>query len=478
VPFVNPRNTAAGSLKQLDARLVAERKLGIIFYGFGFLSGAEIRAHHEALEHLKLWGFPTHTKVWSAESVEEIITALHELDQIRDDFRYETDGAVVKVDDYEQRERLGFTSKAPRWAIAYKYPAERAETRLLSIEVQIGRSGKLTPVANLEPVFVSGTTVARATLHNGEEIKRKDIRIGDIVVIEKSGEIIPAVVEVVTARRTGEEKIFHMPRTCPSCGTPVSRVEGQVDLRCTNVECPEQVKRRLEHFAHKGAMDIEGLGIAMVAQLIEHGLVRRVDHIYRLREKDLEGLERMGKKSVANLLRAIESSKSQPFWRLLFGLGILHVGATAARELAEYFGNLDVLQNASLESLKKAPNTGEVVAQSIWEWFHNPDNVALIRALRDHGLNFGTTRSEQPKSDRLAGSTWVITGTLSEPREVLAEIIRSHGGKVAGTVSKKTDYLLVGEEAGSKLEKAKSLGVKTVSETEFRKLISSPSDLE
>ncbi len=449
MPFVNPRNAAAGSLKQLDARMVAERKLGIIFYGFGFLSNAEIKAHHEALEHLGRWGFPTHSKIWNAESAEEIITALRELDQIRDDFRYETDGAVVKVDDYQQRERLGFTSKAPRWAIAYKYQAERAETRLLSIEVQVGRSG-----------------------NNGEEIKRKDIRIGDIVIVEKSGEIIPAVVEVVTARRTGAEKIFQMPCTCPSCGTPVSRVEGQVDLRCTNVECPDQVKRRLEHFAHKGAMDIEGLGEAMVAQLVEHGLVRRVDHIYRLREQDLEGLERMGNKSVANLLRAIESSKSQPFWRLLFGLGILHVGATAARELAEYFGNLDALQKASLESLKKAPNTGEVVGQSIWEWFHNPDNMALIQALRDHGLNFGTREAELPKSDRLAGSTWVITGTLSEPREVLAELIRSHGGKVIGTVSKKTDYLLVGEEAGSKLEKAKSLGVKTLAEAEFRKLIS------
>lgn len=478
LPFANPRNAAAGSLKQLDARLVAKRKLGIIFYEFGFLSDTGIKAHHQALERLARWGFPTHSRIWNAESAEEVIIALRELDQIRDNFRYETDGAVVKVDDYEQRERLGFTSKAPRWAIAYKYQAERAETRLLSIEVQVGRSGKLTPVANLEPVFVSGTTVARATLHNGEEIKRKDIRIGDIVVIEKSGEIIPAVVEVVTSRRTGSEKIFHMPHTCPSCGKPVSRLEGQIDLRCTNVECPEQVKRRLEHFAHKGAMDIEGLGVAMVAQLVEHGLVRRVDHIYRLRQQDLEGLERMGKKSVENLLRAIESSKSQPFWRLLFGLGILHVGATAARELAEYFGNLDALQNASSESLKKAPNTGEVVAQSIWEWFRHPDNAALIEALRSHGLNFGTKETEQSKSDRLAGSTWVITGTLSEPRETLAELIRSHGGKITNTVSRKTDYVLVGEEAGSKLEKARSLGVTTVSEAEFRKLISSPSGLE
>jgi DNA ligase (NAD+) len=471
--FVNPRNTAAGTLKQLDSRIVAERKLGIIFYGFGLVSDTELKAHHEALARLKKWGFPTHSKIWTAESTDEIIIALRELDKIRNDFRYETDGAVVKVDDYGQRERLGFTSKAPRWAIAYKYQAERAETRLLSIEVQVGRSGKLTPVANLEPVFVSGTTVARATLHNGEEIKRKDIRIGDIVVIEKSGEIIPAVVEVVVARRTGREKPFQMPSKCPSCGEPVSRTEGQIDLRCTNVECPEQVKRRLEHFAHKGALDIEGLGIAMVAQLVERGLVRRVDHIYRLRAEDLAALERMGEKSVSNLLEAIESSKSRPFWRLLFGLGILHVGATAARELAEYFGNLDNLRNASLEDLKKAPNTGEVVAQSIWDWFRHPDNAALIEALRGHGLNFGTKEAEEPKSDRLAGSTWVITGTLSRPREELAEMIRSHGGKVTSSVSKKTDYLLVGEEAGSKLEKARLLGVKTVSEEEFGALLQS-----
>jgi DNA ligase (NAD+) len=465
--FVNPRNTAAGTLRQLDARIVAERKLGIIFYGFGLVSDTEIKAHHEALTRLRQWGFPTHSKIWTAESVDEIITALRELDKIRDDFRYETDGAVVKVDEYEQRERLGFTSKVPRWAIAYKYQAERAETRLLSIEVQVGRSGKLTPVANLEPVFVGGTTVARATLHNGEEIKRKDIRIGDIVVIEKSGEIIPAVVEVVVARRTGKEEPFEMPTKCPSCGEPVSRTEGQVDLRCTNVECPEQVKRRLEHFAHKGAMDIEGLGEAMVAQLVEHDLVRRVDHIYRLQAEDLASLERMGKKSVSNLLEAIETSKSRPFWRLVFGLGILHVGATAARELAEYFGNMDNLRNASLEVLRKAPNTGDVVAQSIWDWFHHQDNAALIEALRGHGLNFGTKDAEEPKSDRLAGTTWVITGTLSQPREELAELIRSHGGKVTSSVSKKTDYVLVGEEAGSKLEKARSLGVKTVSEDEF-----------
>jgi DNA ligase (NAD+) len=393
------------------------------------------------------------------------------LDEIRHDLPYETDGAVVKVDDYQQREALGYTSKAPRWAIAYKYQAERAETQLLSIEVQVGRSGKLTPVANLSPVQLSGTTVSRATLHNGEEIKRKDIKVGDHVLIEKSGEIIPAVLEVVLERRTGHEKRFEMPTKCPSCGEPVVQTPGQIDVRCVNVECPEQVKRRLEHFAHRGAMDIEGLGIMMVAQLVERGLVKRVDHIYALDEEALGGLERMGKKSVRNLLDAIEASKKQPMWRLVFGLGILHVGATAARELGDFFGTLDALQKASLEQLQKAPNTGDVVAQSIRDWFDNKDNQNLIEALRRHGLNFGKGEEAAKVDDRLEGKTWVITGTLSEPREVFADLIRSHGGRVAGSISGKTDFLLAGEEAGSKLEKARSLNVRVVDEEEFRQLI-------
>jgi DNA ligase (NAD+) len=381
------------------------------------------------------------------------------------------DGAVVKVDRYDLREQLGYTSKAPRWAMAYKYQGERAETRLRSIEVQVGRSGKLTPVANLDPVIVSGTTVARATLHNGDEIRRKDVREGDIVVIEKSGEIIPAVVEVLKERRTGQEKPFEMPSRCPSCGEPVTRQAGQVDVRCTNVECPEQVKRRLEHFAHKGALDIEGLGEMMVEQLVAKGLVKRVDHIYELDETKLSRLDRMGEKSISNLLNGIEASKKQPLWRLIFGLGILHVGSTAARELARHFKTLEALQSASLEELSRVQNTGDVVSSSIREWFQNPDNIALIKALKQHGLNFGEADRDEAESDTLRGTAWVITGTLGESREVFEELIRRNGGRVTGSVSKKTDYLLAGEDAGSKLEKARQLGVKIVDEGEFRRLV-------
>ena len=335
--FANPRNTAAGSLKQLDPVLVAKRKLSAIFYGFGLLTGDEVSTHQQALQRLKKWGLPTHEEIWTAQSVEAVIEAIQALGHRRHDFPFEMDGAVVKVDRYDLRERLGYTSKAPRWAMAYKYQAERAETRLKSIEVQVGRSGKLTPVANLDPVFVSGTTVARATLHNGDEIRRKDVREGDIVLIEKAGEIIPAVVEVLKERRTGRERPFEMPSRCPSCGEPVTRAAGQVDVRCTNVECPEQVKRRLEHFAHKGALDIEGLGQMMVEQLVGKELVKRIDHIYELDETKLGQLDRMGEKSISNLLNGIEASKKQPLWRLIFGLGILHVGSTAAREIAPSF---------------------------------------------------------------------------------------------------------------------------------------------
>jgi DNA ligase (NAD+) len=468
--FANPRNTAAGSLKQLDPALVAERKLSAIFYGLGLLAGEEISTHQEVLKKLREWGLPTHSRIWTARSVEDVIGAIQSLGEIRHDFPFEMDGSVVKVDRYDLRERVGYTSKAPRWAMAFKYQAERGETRLVSIEIQVGRSGKLTPVANLDPVFISGTTVSRATLHNAEEIRRKDIREGDIVVIEKSGEIIPAVVEVLKERRTGTEKPFEIPIHCPSCGSKVSRVEGQVDIRCTNVECPEQVRRRLQHFAHRGAMDIEGLGEVMVGQLVQNGFVKRVDHIYALDENNLGRLERMGKKSISNLLAGIEASKRQPLWRLIFGLGILHVGATAARELSVHFGRMDALRNASFAELVRVPNTGEVVAASIRDWFQNPDNIALIESLKEHRLNFGEVDRSGAKSETLRGTTWVITGALRQPREMFEELIRQHGGRATGSVSKKTNFVLAGDDAGSKLEKARQLGIRIVTEKEFREM--------
>jgi DNA ligase (NAD+) len=471
-PFANPRNTAAGSLKQLDPTLVAKRKLSAIFYGFGALTVENVTTHRQSLELLKNWGLPSHDEIWTARSVEEVLAAIQELGRRRHDFDFEIDGAVVKVDRYDFREKLGYTSKAPRWAMAFKYQPERAETRVRSIEVYVGRSGKLTPVANLDPVLVSGTTVSRATLHNGDEIQRKDVREGDVVLIEKAGEIIPAVVEVLKDRRTGNEKPFHMPSKCPSCGEAVVRAPGQVDVRCVNVECPEQVKRRLEHFAHRGALDIDGLGIMMVEQLVVKGLVKRVDHIYELNEEKLGRLNRMGEKSISNVLQGIQASKRQPLWRLIFGLGILHVGATAARELTDHFHTMEALQAASLEELIRAPNTGEVVGQSIRDWFADSDNIELIKALKKHGLNFGEADPKKKEGSALHGTAWVITGTLSEPREVFEELIRTNGGRVASSVSKKTSYLLAGEEAGTKLENARTLGVTIVDERKFREMIS------
>ena len=513
-PFANPRNAAAGSLKQLDPAIVATRGLDAIFYGTGALEGAAWPTHSEALQAIAAYGLPVHQRTWTARSLQEMLDAIHELDAIRHDFPFETDGAVIKVDSLAQRNAVGYTSKSPRWAMAYKYQAEQAETKLLNITVQVGRTGVLTPVAELEPVFVSGSTVARATLHNEEEVARKDIRVGDIVVIEKAGEVIPAVIEVRKERRTGEERVFHMPEQCPACQSPVVRDPGQVAVRCVNASCPAQIKRRLEHFASRGAMDIEGMGEAMVEQLVEQGLTRDLADIYSLAQAGLETIPRMGEKSIANLLRGIEQSKTQPLWRLIFGLGIFHVGATSARALARVFIEifhrplapvvsaalqvaemllfdmhprdeaaapaestktpLDLLMAATPDELQRIPDVGPVVGLSIAQHFARPENRATLERLRQAGVNFGE-RDEPPpppaEGGKLANTIWVITGTLSEPREQVAETLRAQGAKVTDAVSKKTTHLLAGEEAGSKLEKANKLGVRVVTEAEFREMI-------
>jgi DNA ligase (NAD+) len=383
---------------------------------------------------------------------------------------YQTDGAVIKVDSFVQRERLGFTSKAPRWAIAFKYEAERVETKLHDILIQVGRTGVLTPVATLEPVFVSGSTVSRATLHNEEEVARKDVRIGDTVVIEKAGEVIPAVVSVRTDLRTGTEKKFRMPKKCPECGSEVVKGPEQVAVRCLNVQCPAQMRRRIEHFAARGAMDIEGLGEKMVTQLVKAGLLRDVSGIFQLDAEKLSRIERTGEKSIRNLLDAIERSKTRPLWRLIFALGILHVGETSSRELANHFGSIDALMNASEDELQRIPDVGEVVGASIHQFFQEPHNRELIARLKKFGVA-PTVEPRQKKDSAMAGTTWVITGTLSQPRDEMAELIVTRGGKVTGSVSKKTNYLLAGEEAGSKLEKAKKLGVKILNEKDFRAMI-------
>jgi DNA ligase (NAD+) len=471
--FANPRNAAAGSLKQLDPAIAAKRPLGVVFYGTGLMKGAKLDKHSELFALLKKLGLPGSERWWLADSVEEILRAIHELDRIRHDFAYQTDGAVMKVDAFSQRQVLGFTAKSPRWAIAFKYEAERVETRLLDILVQVGRTGTLTPVAALEPVLVSGSTVSRATLHNEEEIERKDIRIGDTVLIEKAGEVIPAVVSVRTELRTGRERKFRMPKHCPECGSAVVKDEGQVAVRCVNSQCPAQVRRRIEHFASRGAMDIEGLGEAVVNQLVQQKMLADVGDIYALKASGLIELERMGEKSVSNLVEAIEQSKSRPLWRLLFGLGILHVGVSASRALADHFPNLDAIRESSVEELQQIPDVGEVVGRSIHQFFREPHNLALIEKLRKAGLRFEAEKKMEGAAPGFKNTTWVITGTLSQSRDEIAELIRARGGKVSASVSKKTSYVLGGEEAGSKLEKAKRLGVRILNEGEFRKMLES-----
>ncbi len=470
--FANPRNSAAGSLKQLDPAITAQRPLGVIFYGTGAVEGIELTHHAKLFALLKRFGLPCSERWWPATSLEEIRAAIRELEKLRHDFVYETDGAVVKVDSFAQRDSLGMTAKSPRWAMAFKYEAERVETKLLQILIQVGRTGVLTPVAALEPVVVSGSTVARATLHNEDEIERKDIRIGDTVVIEKAGEVIPAVVSVRTDLRNRSEKKFRMPTKCPVCGSKVVKDEGQVAVRCVNAQCPAQLKRRVEHFASRGAMDIEGLGEAMVEQLVGQELVREVSDIYCLTSEQLSGLERMGEKSVANLLGAIERSKKQPLWRLLFGIGILHVGVSAARALADHFPNLDALMEATEEELQRIADVGEVVGASIAQFFREPGNREMIEKLRATGLRLTSEpKKAAPDDSKIKGSTWVLTGTLSQPREEIAQQIVDQGGKVSGSVSKKTTYVLAGEEAGSKLEKARKLGIPVIDEAAFRKML-------
>ncbi len=474
-PFANPRNAAAGSLKQLDPRIVARRPLELVVYAIGQFAGANAPAtQEEALAFLKALGFRTPEKTWHCTSVDELIAAINELDKLRHNFSYQTDGAVLKLNAFSQRERAGFTAKAPRWAIAYKYEAEQAETRLKDITIQVGRTGALTPVAELEPVHLAGTVVKRASLHNEDQIRRLDVRIGDTVTIAKAGEIIPQVIGVVLHKRTGEEKVFEFPKHCPECGAKVSRAgfAGEdVVWRCTNPDCPAKVRCSLEFWCSRQAMDIEGGGEVLVRQLVENGLARDVADLYSLTPDQVAGLERMGEKSAHNFITAVAASKQRDLWRLIHGLGILHVGEGVAKALARHFAALDDLCGASLEQLQEIDEVGEVIAHSVYDWFHQERNRKLIEKLRQAGLNF---RSElyQPRARAaalpLAGKTFVLTGGLAGlTRETAKEQIEALGGKVSGSVSRKTDYVVVGEEAGSKLDKARQLGIKTLDEKQF-----------
>ncbi|MDF7801592.1 NAD-dependent DNA ligase LigA [Pontiellaceae bacterium B1224] len=471
-PFANPRNACAGSLKMLDSREVASRPLDAIFYATGQLDGISFDSHAKMLESLRSYGLRITPNYWLSPNIEEILDQLDALEAMRHEFPFEMDGGVIKVNDRSLYEDLGYTAKSPRWAVAYKYEPEQAETLLHAISIQVGRTGVLTPVAELEPVQLAGTTVKRATLHNEDEIRRKDIKIGDRVIIEKAGEIIPAVVKVVTEKRTGSEIDFNMPTKCPVCGSEVEKREGEVALRCINLQCPAQVKSWLTHFASRGAMDINGLGESLVEQLVDGGLVKTPAELYSLQKIEVLGLERMGEKSADNLIKGIEDSKSRPFEKVLFGLGIRHVGKGAASILANEFKNIDALMAADIQSLEEIHDIGPIVGKSVVEYFQAPETRAVIDLLRAAGVNF--EQAVTGGSNELEGLTFVLTGSMETmTRDEAGDRIKLRGGKVSSSVSKKTSYLVAGESAGSKLTKAEKLGVTILSEEQLIALLGS-----
>ncbi len=480
-PFANPRNATAGSLKLLDSREVADRPLDAVFYGHGEIVGATVERQTDLLRLFREYGLKSPEFTQTATGIEAALAAVRRLAEIRSRFAYEIDGAVVKINEFELRERLGATARAPRWAIAYKYAAEKAQTRLRDVTVQVGRTGALTPVAELEPVALAGSTISRATLHNFDEIERKDIRVGDLVEIEKAGEVIPAVVSVVTEVRTGRERPIERPACCPVCREPVRQEPDEVVIRCVNPECPAQVRERLRHFAARGTMDIETLGAAMVELLVSEGLVTTPADLYELGPQQfnrIAGLPGLGVKSAQNLQAAIEKSRKNPPWRLLFGLGVRHVGAKAAQLLMQHFGSIDALMSASEDELTQVPEIGPIVAGSLAAFFRNEANRRQIERLRRAGVRFDTGPQTSPavqgRTSLFAGRTVVLTGTLdSMTREEAKQKLTELGANVAGSVSSKTDFLIAGASPGSKLQKARTLGVTVLTEPDFLREIAS-----
>ncbi|WP_188497552.1 NAD-dependent DNA ligase LigA [Pullulanibacillus pueri] len=470
--FANPRNAAAGSLRQLDPKIAASRNLDVFLYQIGNAYDKPLERHSEGLEWLESLGLKTNPEWKKCASIEEIVAYIEYWTEKRPELSYDIDGIVIKVDALAQQQALGFTAKSPRWAIAYKFPAEEVVTQLEDIVLNVGRTGVVTPTAVLTPVPVAGTTVKRATLHNEDLIREKDIRIGDYVVIKKAGDIIPEVVNVLTERRTGNEVDFHMPTECPECGSDLVRLEGEVALRCINPKCPAQIREGLIHFVSRNAMNIDGLGEKVITQLFEQKLIEDVADLYRLTYDHLIGMERMGEKSSNNLLEAIESSKQNSLEKLLFGLGIRFVGAKAARTLAEAFLTMDALKTASKEELLAVDEIGEKMADSILTFFQNPDFLELIDELKSYGVNMEykgpIINAEDVADSPFAGKTVVLTGKMEQlSRPEAKERIESLGGKVTSSVSKKTDIVIAGEEAGSKLEKAEQLQLEIWDEARF-----------
>ena len=468
--FANPRNAAAGTLKLLDASIVAARNLDCFLY-YMPAGDALFRTHYESLQAAKAWGFQVSEHVRLCHSMQEALDFIRHWDAARKALPYATDGVVIKVNDYAQQRRLGMTAKSPRWATAFKFKAEQAVTRLRSVDFQVGRTGAITPVANLDPVLLAGTTVKRASLHNADQIALLDIRLGDTVIIEKGGEIIPKVVDVDASQRAADSRPFAYITRCPACDAALKRDEGEAKHYCPNdTGCPPQIIGRIEHFITRKAMNIEGLGVETVEQLYREGLIRHVADLYHLRREQLLPLERMGEKSADNLLKGIEQSKKTPFSRVLFALGIRYVGETTAKKIADAVGSLDRLIQLPEDELLLIDEGGERIAESIRDYFNKPENMAIVEDLRASGLQFEAEAKVQ-LSDALAGKSFVITGTLSRPRDEFKVLIEQHGGVVSSAISAKTNYLLAGDKGGSKLQKAEKLGVPVIDEDGFNALL-------
>ena len=467
--FANPRNAAAGSLRQLDSKIAASRKLDILVFNVQWVEGETLNTHLETLNYLQQNNFKV-IPHYTCTQMDQVTKRIEEIGENRDSYSFDIDGAVVKVNDLAQRRTLGSTAKFPRWAAAYKYPPEVKPSRLVDIVVQVGRTGVLTPKAVLEPVRLAGTTVTNATLHNQDFISEKDIRIGDTVLVRKAGEIIPEVLSVVMEQRPEDAQPYRLPEACPVCGAPVVRDEDGAHMRCTGAECPAQLLRTLAHFASRDAMDIDGMGIAVVETLVNAGLVKTPGDLYFLEEEAVSGLERMGKKSAQNLLKALEKSKAQDLSRLIYAFGIRQVGQKAGKVLAARFGTLEALEQATLEDLVAIDDIGEITARSILDWMNDPQSKHLIARLREAGVNM--TAADQGTDRRFEGMTFVLTGTLSQlTRSQASEMIEARGGKASGSVSKKTTYVVAGEEAGSKLRKAQELNIPILTEAEFLAMV-------
>lgn len=468
--FANPRNAAAGSVRQLDPRITAKRNLTMFCYGVGAYEGVDFSTHYEVLIALGDWGFKVNPNVKVARNIDEVAAYIREWADKKEDLEYDIDGMVVKVNSLQMQTRLGSVARSPRWAVAYKYPAAQATTRVIDIRVQVGRTGALTPVAVMEPVEVSGVTVSRATLHNEDEIRRKDVRIGDTVVIQRAGEVIPEVVEVVKEKRTGQEVEFVMPDKCPVCGADVVRLEGEAVARCVGIRCPAQVRENIIHFASRSAMDIDGVGPALIDQLLEKGLITDPADLYFLSVDQLADLERMGKKSAENAINAIQASKGATLERLIYALGIRHVGERTAAALAQHFGSIDALRVASEEELARVADVGPVVAASVARFFKQVETDEVLRKLREAGVDPRVEKRQE--TEAFSGKTIVFTGALNKlTREQAQELVFKLGARPSSSVSKNTDLVVAGEKAGSKLDKAEQLGIKVISEDEFLEMV-------